>query len=100
MHSIPAIGDTSVEALYALPPFWVLVLLLTTLHALLFRLIVGQQGKSLITYWIAGFAGFFLGQVLGEKLLPGGIYMLGDVHVVESSTAAWVLILLANRTRV
>ncbi len=88
------------NAFYFLPPFWVTTLLLTSIYTLGFRLIVGRHRGSLILYWTAGLAGFLMGQWAGDVLLPNGIVLVGDVHIVEASVSSWVLILIANRTRV
>jgi hypothetical protein len=77
------------------PPSWLLALLLAALHVFLFRIFLGREGRSVFYFFPWGIAGFAAGNliaVFASSPLPS----LGDVHIVEASIGAWLLLTIAN----
>jgi hypothetical protein len=78
-----------------IPPSWLLAALLAALHVFLFRIFLGREGRSVFYFFPWGIAGFAAGNliaVLASSPLPS----LGDVHVIEASIGAWLLLTIAN----
>jgi hypothetical protein len=61
----------------------------------LFHLWKGKTAKDLLIYLAAGLVGFGLGQLAGNTL-GLGIFMIGQVHVVEASLMCWFILFIAN----
>ena len=79
----------------ALPPGWALACVLAALNVFIFHTAFAQEGRSplhLAPFGLLGFAAGNLAAVLVGSALP----TLGDIHVVEASLGAWVVLTLAN----
>jgi hypothetical protein len=89
------VQDTLQTVLYAVPPAWILAVLLALLNVLVFRLVMGREGHSTLYFLPFGIFGFALGNLIGAwSRLP--IPSVGDVRLVEASLGAWLLLTLAN----
>ncbi len=73
-------------------------LLLATLYAALFHLIVGRRVRDLGFFWLAAVVGFSAGQLVGMqlRLVP---WTIGEVRVVEGTIIAVLFLLLARWLR-
>ncbi|HEU5318138.1 MAG TPA: hypothetical protein VFX49_18640 [Chloroflexota bacterium] len=86
----------ALEAFYALvPPAWLLATLLALGNVFLFRAVAGREGHSAAYFVPWGVLGFALGNLLAVWL-GSRIPTFGDVHVVEASVGAWLLLSAAN----
>ncbi|MCL5266053.1 MAG: hypothetical protein M1343_12840 [Chloroflexi bacterium] len=85
------------NSLFTLTPFQVSFLLIVSAYSVIFRGLFSD--KRLLTSWLAGAAGFLLGQFVAERFSVDGPIMLGNVHLIETSVAAWGAMLLAQRLR-
>ena len=77
------------------PPAWVLALILAALNVCVFHVALGRAGRSVLYFTPFGLLGFAAGNLIGW-LLGSPLPMLGDVHVIEASVGAWVLLSIAN----
>lgn len=73
-------------------------LVLATLYAALFHLIVGRRVRDLVFYWLAAVVGFSVGQLVGMqlRLVP---WTIGEVRIVEGTVIAILFLLLAHWLR-
>ncbi len=78
-----------------IPPAWVLALILAALNVCVFHVAVARAGRSALYFMPFGILGFSAGNLVGW-LLGSPLPMLGDVHVIEASIGAWVLLTAAN----
>jgi hypothetical protein len=80
------------------PPAIIISVILATIYALAYALVIGRTGNRLWWYWAFAVAGFFLGFVLTARghLVDVG---LGQVPVVESSLASLAMLVLATILR-
>ena len=76
-------------------PALLLCLLLGSMYGLAFYYLFGGKTDRLTWMWAAGVAGFLVGQIFAG-FYPLASLMLGEVHVVESSLAS-ILGLLITR---
>ncbi len=67
-----------------------------TAYALLFHLWRGRNIQQLILFWLVSILGFGLG-FGAAGLLPGHLFQLGGVPIVEASVGALLLLLIAQR---
>jgi hypothetical protein len=87
------------DPLLALFPPWLLITpLLGVIHGSLFFMIVGRRPGSLPVYLVLGIAAASLMQVL-ELAPPGNPpFAIGDVHLVVTSVATWLILLVSRVT--
>ena len=78
-----------------IPPAWVLALILAALNVCVFHVAVVRTGRSALYFIPFAIFGFAAGNLVGW-LLGSPLPMLGDVHVIEASVGAWVLLTAAN----
>ncbi len=83
------------QVLAFVPPSWLLASLLAALNVFVFRVAVGREGHSSLYFFPWGVVGFALGNLLAV-LAGSPVPALGDVHVVEASLGAWVVLTLGN----
>ena len=79
----------------AIPPAWALALVLAALNVFVFHAAFAQQGRSPLHLAPFGVFGFAAGN-LAATLLHSALPTLGDVHVLEASLGAWVMLSLVN----
>lgn len=70
----------------------VLGFLLASIYGAAFHLIFGGSIRRIIVYLFAAWAGFFIGQFLGD-FLNIEILKLGKIHLVAASLGAWAMLL-------
>lgn len=68
---------------------------IATLYAALFHLLVGRAWRQILLYWFVSVLGMMLGQACGE-LLALEWPMLGQLHIIPASVAAWAALLIAR----
>jgi hypothetical protein len=76
-------------------PALVLSIIMASAYGALFHLWKGEAAKDLLIYLAAGLVGFGLGQLAGSTL-GLGIFMIGQVHVVEASLICWLILFIAK----
>jgi hypothetical protein len=83
------------DDMIALSPAFSFGLLLATLYGALTHIIFDGDASQLLTDVLASWAGFAIGQALGDVLgiAPGSI---GPVHIASATTAALLAIILAR----
>jgi len=69
---------------------------LSGIYAAVFR-IFATRHLALVFLWTVSLAGFVLGQVLADHFVTLFDLRLGATHIVESSLAAWLAMLVVNR---
>lgn len=80
-------------------PAALLLLLLATIYGAMAHMIWGQRWRHLPIYWGAAFVGCLVNYGLGIYLLKSGPTPAG-VPLVETTVAAWLMLLVASRLRV
>lgn len=78
-----------------MPPVLVLGALVASMHAFFFHALVARQREGALLYWGAGLVGFGLGHLIGE-VAGTSFLMVGDVHLVEGTLGAWLLLSALN----
>jgi uncharacterized membrane protein YeaQ/YmgE (transglycosylase-associated protein family) len=78
-----------------LSPSLILSLIIASAYAALFNLWQGGSGKNLLLYLLASWLGFAIGELVAG-FFGLGILMIGEVHVVEGTIGAWLLLFLAK----
>lgn len=76
-------------------PALVLSIAVASAYGALFHVWKGKTAKDLLLYLAAGLVGFGLGQLVGNTLSLG-IFMIGQVHVVEASLICWLVLFIAK----
>lgn len=76
-------------------PALVLSLIIASAYGALFHVWKGTTAKDLLIYLAAGLVGFGLGQLAGNTL-GLGIFMIGQIHVVEASLMCWLILFVAK----
>lgn len=76
------------------PPAIIISVVLASIYALSFALVIGKTGHRLWWYWVFAVTGFFLGFVIAGRYHWSTIG-LGQVPVVECSLAAVAMLILA-----
>ncbi len=76
-------------------PALVLSILIASAYGALFHVWKGETARDLLIYLVAGLVGFGLGQLAGNTL-GLGIFMIGQVHVVEGSLMCWLVLFIAK----
>lgn len=82
----------------AVPPAWVLALVLAALNVFVFHSACAHEGRSPLHLAPFGLLGFSAGN-LAAAFLSTGLPSLGDVHVIEASLGAWLLLSVVNARR-
>jgi hypothetical protein len=91
---------TTLDAvLTAVQPAWALALVLAALNVFVFHAAFAQEGRSPLHLAPFGLLGFSAGNLVAV-LLGSGLPTLGDVHVVEASLGAWLVLSLVNARKV
>ena len=79
-------------------PSLVLWLILSTLYAAAFHILVGQTWRELFISWLAALVGFLCGQLLA--LLAGWPdLVIGQIRLVSSFVGSLLSVFLARRLR-
>jgi len=76
-------------------PGLVLSIIIASAYGALFHTWQGRTAKDLLIYLIAGGVGFGLGQ-LASNVLGLGIFMIGQIHIVEASLICWIVLFIAK----
>jgi NADPH-dependent curcumin reductase CurA len=76
-------------------PALVLSIIVASAYGALFHVWKGKTAKDLLVYLAAGLVGFGLGQLAGNTL-GLGIFVIGQVHVVEASLMCWFILFIAK----
>ena len=85
------------DPLLALLPPWLLITpLIGLIHGSLFFIVVGRRPSSLPVYLVLGVAAASLMQAL--ELVPPGAppFSLGEVNLLATSLATWVVIMISR----
>lgn len=69
----------------------VLGFLLASIYGGLFHLVFGGSIKRIMAYLVAAWAGFFIGQFIGDFLNFEAI-KLGKIHLLSASLGSWLLL--------
>lgn len=91
--------DMARPALIAVPPTVYLAVLLGLINSAVFYLGLGRGPRLFAPYLILGAAGAVAGAMIGKQLPEAGP-MIGDVSIIATSVAAWVVLLIARSMRV
>jgi hypothetical protein len=76
-------------------PGLLLSVVLASIYAIAFYLVLGRRPRDMLFFWLAALVGFASGHLVGE--LWGFIpWTLGQVHIIEASVLAIVFLLLAR----
>jgi hypothetical protein len=76
-------------------PGLLLSLVLASIYATAFYLLLGKRPRDMLFFWLAALVGFASGHFVGE--LWGFIpWTLGEIHVIEASVLAIIFLLLAR----
>ena len=76
-------------------PALLMSLVLASLYAAVFYLVLGRKLRDLWFFWLAAVIGFASGQFVGSRLelVP---LTVGQVHIVEASIVALIFLILAR----
>ena len=89
----------SVETVLAvIPPAWVLAVLLALLNVFVFHAVLGHAAHTALYFMPPGILGFAAGNFLAWAI-RSPLPMLGDVHVIEATVGAWIVLSLTNARR-
>lgn len=78
-----------------LSPSLILSLIIASAYAALFNLWQGGSGKNLLIYLLASWLGFAIGEWAAD--FSGlDMLMIGEIHVIEGTIGAWLLLLLGK----
>jgi hypothetical protein len=80
-------------------PVFLVSSLVATLWAGIFHLLFGRRLLDMFLYWFIGLVGFAVGQAMAD-ILGFHWLLVGQVHIVEGTTAAWVGMLVAKWLKV
>jgi hypothetical protein len=75
-----------------IPPVIAILLILSVVYGSIFHLIKGKGWRDLGVFILVAFLGFTMGQLIGV-LLQLDVLKLGQVHLVEGTIFAWLLML-------
>jgi hypothetical protein len=81
-----------------LSPPLVLSLVIASAYAAVFNLWQRGSAKDLLFYLLACWLGFGIGELAGD-ILSLDILMIGQIHVVEGTIGAWLLLVLVKWLR-
>jgi hypothetical protein len=76
-------------------PALALSIIIASAYGALFHVWKGETAKDLLIYLAAGLVGFGLGQLVGNTV-GLGVFMIGQVHVVEASLICWFILFIAK----
>jgi hypothetical protein len=76
-------------------PALVLSIIMASAYGALFHVWKGETAQDLLIYLAAGLVGFGLGQLVGNTL-GLGIFMIGQVYIVEASLICWLILFIAK----
>jgi hypothetical protein len=79
----------------AVPPAWALALVLAALNIFVFHTAFAQEGRTPLHLAPFGLCGFSAGN-LAAVLFHSGLPTLGDVHVIEASLGAWLVLTVVH----
>ena len=76
-------------------PGLLLSLILASIYAAAFYLLLGRRPRDMLFFWLAALVGFASGHVVGEVwgFIP---WTLGQVHIIEASVLAILFLLLTR----
>jgi hypothetical protein len=76
-------------------PGLLLSLVLASIYAAAFYLLLGRRPRDMLFFWLAAVVGFASGHVVGEVwgFIP---WTLGQVHIIEASVLAILFLILAR----
>ena len=76
-------------------PGLLLSLVLASIYAAVFYLLLGRRPRDMLFFWLAAVVGFASGHVVGQVwgFIP---WTLGQVHIIEASVLAITFLLLAR----
>lgn len=79
-------------------PALLLSLVLASLYAAIFYLLQGRRLRDLLFFWLASMIGFASGHLVGVvwDFVP---WTIGQVHVIEGTIVALLLLLIARWLR-
>jgi len=75
-----------------IPPAVIIILILSILYGALFHLWKGKTWRDVGLFILVALAGFIVGQLLGV-FLQLDFLKLGQVHIIEGTLFAWLLML-------
>jgi len=75
-----------------IPPALVIILILSIIYGSIFHLFRGQDWRDLSSFILFALIGFTVGQIVGA-LLGLDVMRLGQVHFIEGTIFAWLLML-------
>jgi hypothetical protein len=78
-----------------LSPPLVLSLIIASAYAAFFNLWQKGSAKDLLLYLVACWLGFGIGE-LAADLLGLDVMMIGQIHILEGTVSAWLLLLLVK----
>ncbi len=81
-----------------LSPSFILALTLSTLYGLVFYLVFGHGWLRLISYWMLGVFGFFLGEWIA-RAVGLTLFNIGELNLVEGTLVSWVSLFAARAWR-
>jgi hypothetical protein len=81
-----------------LSPPLVLSLIIASAYAAFFNLWQKGSAKDLLLYLVACWLGFGIGELAGD-LLGLDVMMIGQIHILEGTVGAWLLLLLVKWLR-
>jgi flagellar biosynthesis protein FliQ len=76
-------------------PAWILAALLAGLNISLFQSVVGRERRAALLFIPFGILGFAFGNMIAT-LLNSPLPTLGDIHLIEASTLAWLFMTVVN----
>ena len=79
-------------SIFAIPPALAIIVALSLVYGALFHLWKGKTWRDLALFILLALVGMILGQLLGA-FLQLDVLKLGQVHLVEGTIFAWLLML-------
>jgi len=82
-----------------LSPSLLFLLLLASINAVIFHLLLGKRIRELFLFWVAAVIGFTAGQLVAEAL---GLSFLtiGPLHLIEGTIGSWMGLFIAKRLKI
>lgn len=79
-------------------PALILSLVLASIYAVLFYLLLGRRLRDLLFFWLAAVVGFTSGQLVGQMwgFIP---WTIGQVHIIEGTIVAVLFLIFARLLR-
>ncbi|MEF3274320.1 MAG: hypothetical protein K6356_07955 [Chloroflexus sp.] len=81
-----------------LSPAAFLLILLTTTHAALAHVLLGQSWRQLPIFWVTAAAGCLIATLVGWRF-PLALPAPAGVPMLEASLLAWLLLIVVSRLR-